>query len=424
MSAGAGPGPVQERDGWLSTLVPSVRRTPRLADALTAAVIAGVGTVLVALDLFTLSSDLSTGLDVSRWWHLLPLAIGCAVLLGKRRHPVPALAAGAVVVLTETALLGLGIGTYLVLADLLFAAETFAGERARRGVRVVVAVLALASAGLAAVITGDPRVVAVVLVQAVVSLGVPLWWARDLRRSAEVASLERQRAELQRTRDHDALRLVALDRDRVLRDERAATARDLHDVVTSHLAAVAIHAAAGMADGADDRSALRQVRTSSLAALEEMRRMIGLLRSERPPGTAAAPGLDRLDRLVDGARAAGLSVRLDVPVEADGAIPPGVDQAAYRIVGEALVNAAKHAPGGTVRLHVDTRDPLRLLVHSRSAPHAAAARVQWPESAGQGLASMTERAHAVGGDLTAGPLPDGSWRVEATLPHSAGRGGS
>ncbi|AEG44889.1 hybrid sensor histidine kinase/response regulator transcription factor [Isoptericola variabilis] len=133
-------------------------------------------------------------------------------------------------------------------------------------------------------------------------------------------------------------------------------ARDLHDVIASHLSAIAITSGAALAappDAGRDRDALTRVREASLASLAEMRSMIRVLRADEPGddgvGLAATPRLAALDDLVAWARDAGL----DVTVHEDGVLgsaragelPAAVDQAAYRIAREALTNALKH--GGT-----------------------------------------------------------------------------
>lgn len=399
--------------GWLGVLLPAVRRSERAADAGTALTIAGLGLLLVAVDLGELVGGWPGLLGGSRWWHLLPLALGClVVLLLKRRRPVLALVLGAVVVTSEAVLVGPGVGGYLVLADLLFGVETFASPRARAVLRWVLGTLLVGAVVLVAALTRDLQAVVLAAVQGVLLLAVPIWWARDLRRSAELAALERRRAD-------DVRRIARLDHDTALREERATVARDLHDAVTSHVSAAALHAAAGLAEGADGRAALQQARASSLAALAEMRRMIDVLRSaDADPGTRA-PGVEAIPDLVDAARATGLHVDLELG-DASG-LPLPVAQATHRILGEALTNAAKHAPGGRVHVRLDPGDPVVLEVDS-AAPRDVRAE-PWP-TGGHGLATMAERARAVGGEAVAGPRPDGGWRVRAALPHRSPGGTS
>lgn len=402
--------PVPAVGGWLGVLLPAVRRSERAADAGTAASIAALGLLLVATDLGELVGGWPGLVGGSRWWHLAPLALGClVVLLLKRRRPVPALALGTTVVATEALLIGPGVGGYLVVADLLFGVETFAAARARVALRWVLGALVLAAVVLVAVLTGELQPVVLTAVQGVLLVGVPVWWARDLRRSTELADLERRRAD-------DARRIALLDHETARREERATVARDLHDAVTSHVSAAALHAAAGLAPGGDERAALLQARASTLAALGEMRRMIDVLRSAEPDAGTRAPGVEELPGLVDAARATGLRVEAELG-DATG-LPLRVAQAAHRILGEALTNAAKHAPGGRVAVLLDPADPLVLQVDSRAADGTAPV-LTWP-SGGHGLDTMAERARAVGGALHAGPRPDGGWQVRAVLPHGTG----
>ena len=95
-------------------------------------------------------------------------------------------------------------------------------------------------------------------------------------------------------------------------------------------------------------------------------------------------------------------------------LPTGVGLAAYRILQESLANASRHAPGAAVRAEVDVHDGvLKLVVHNTTAP-----RLVGPTESGggSGLVGARTRAQSAGGALTAGPTPDGGFRVEATLP--------
>jgi len=147
--------------------------------------------------------------------------------------------------------------------------------------------------------------------------------------------------------------------------------------------------------------------------LAEMRSMIMLLRNEADPDqepVTAPPRLDRVSDLVRQAEDNGLRIRFRGDV---ASVPAAVGQTAYRIIAEALVNAAKHAPGSTVELTVEGTDPLLVRVENtrgRGEPiHPAL-------SSGQGLTSMRDRAAALGGRLGAGPTDRGTWLVEAIIP--------
>ncbi|MER6036332.1 sensor histidine kinase [Streptomyces sp. NPDC001835] len=216
---------------------------------------------------------------------------------------------------------------------------------------------------------------------------------------------------------------------RTLLEERSRIARELHDVVAHHMSVISIQAqvAPHLVEQPSPELVenLAGIRQNALEALTELRRVLGVLRSENPedpyglgdPGTGAAPDapqptLDRLGALIENTRAAGL----DVTAEVGGAArpcAPGVELSAYRIVQEALSNALRHAPGSTVRVEVaHGPDGLRLTV-ANSRPRRP---VPPSPGAGHGLLGMRERAAMLGGHVTAGPAPDGGFAVAAFLP--------
>lgn len=395
-------------------------RWPRLDDRGVALVYLGVGLVLLGLGVTsTAPAADDPGLDAL---HAALLLVGCAALAAKRRHPL-------VVLLVATAafagsLVGGGsVGLLLVLWDALYSAGVHLPARGRRALVVVVAVLTAAAAVAGGVLGGDLRDAAQALLLAAAVLVTPLWWAADVRSRTESAAfearraaLERRQADLARAHAADVERIADLDRDAAVREERAAMARDLHDVVASRLSAIAIHAEAALAGAPDagrDRAALGAVRTEAIASLAEMRSMVLVLRGGGgdPPAGAAA-GLDRLADLVADARDRGLDVRVAAPPHPP--LPAVVDQAAYRIAGEALRNAAAHgAAGGRVDVRVSADDAaLEVEVLSALGPAQPG-----PAALGSatGLLTMRERARSLGGDVTAGPEGD-RWRVRAVLP--------
>lgn len=338
------------------------------------------------------------------WWHNLPLAAGCLAMLGKRRHPMLALGAG-VLAATADLLLGGSIALILVLFDLLFSAGLFASARARTAVTTAVFVVIGTTSVIGGLATGEFRVAVFVGLQLTTLLFVPLWWAANIRQQRRLGQLDAERTA----------------REAVLA-ERAAMSRDLHDVIAAHLSTTAIHSGAALArppDSDRDRAALQAVRTSSLAALEEMRSMIMLLRADDP--AAADPtlpgGLDRLPDLVDAAAAGGLRIRTqtrDIPE-----IPAIVAHTVYRIVREALTNAGKHAPESEVSLEVRPAGDVVTVTVTNTLTRAGALDHR-ALSSGTGLISLRERAALLGGSLTAGRDGD-CFRVRAMLPlHPAG----
>jgi signal transduction histidine kinase len=240
---------------------------------------------------------------------------------------------------------------------------------------------------------------------------VPVLWGYEVRRHSEQAEAERERAEQTR-------RMAALDRAAAVTAERTRMARDLHDVIAGQLSAIAIQSEAALtlpdADPATLRRVLTAVRRDSVASLAEMRTMIGLLRADgsadTEPRTSPA-GLDRLDALLDAGRANGLHIDVDDRRSAPGPVPAAVDQTAYRIVREALTNAAKHAPGSRVRMSLTHLDgELVIELDNDIVPGAPPGG-----GTGTGLLGLAERASAVGGTVETG-AHERIWRVRATLP--------
>ncbi|MFI7393214.1 sensor histidine kinase [Streptomyces tendae] len=253
---------------------------------------------------------------------------------------------------------------------------------------------------------------AVILFAVVVLLGIALRGRREARTQlAEQTSLTAE----ERAR-------------RTLLEERGRIARELHDVVAHHMSVISIQAQVApllVKDPPDElRENLAGIRQNALEALTELRRVLGVLRSEHPDALEAAEGgdtaaphapqptLDRLDALVENIRAAGLTVS----AESSGIrrpLPPGVELSAYRIVQEALSNVLRHAPGASAEVHV-IHLPIGLrVVVTNTRPLRTPAPSQ---GAGHGLLGMRERVAMLDGTLTAQSLPDGGYQVAAFLP--------
>jgi signal transduction histidine kinase len=223
--------------------------------------------------------------------------------------------------------------------------------------------------------------------------------------------------------DQLAARADALESEREQREaavveaERARIARELHDVVSHSISVIAVQSQAIRRrlgpEYEREAADLAGVETTARQAMAEMRRLLGVLRSdgERLP-LAPNPGLGQLPRLVEKVRGSGLEV--DVAVVGEPLpLPPGVDLAAYRIVQEALTNAIKHAR--TRRATVEVRyegGAIALLVTDDGAGPAANGN-----GAGHGLLGMRERVTLYGGTLETGPGAEGrGFRVRAVLP--------
>jgi signal transduction histidine kinase len=237
-------------------------------------------------------------------------------------------------------------------------------------------------------------------------------------RRAYTAELERKNVLLEQAQ-------LALT-DQAVAEERLRIARELHDVVAHTMSVVAVHAGTGrmVADEnpAAAREALATIETATRTALLEMRRLLGVLRgsqSESPSSLAPAPGLGSLDALVADVVKSGVAVEVRVEGSRHN-VPPGVDLSAYRIVQEALTNVIKHA--GRARAVVAVRygdDALTVQVDNDGRGERTSSVA--PVGGGNGLAGMRERVAMFGGDLNAGPLPGGGYRVAARLPFGSRR---
>ena len=222
-----------------------------------------------------------------------------------------------------------------------------------------------------------------------------------------------------------ALRMAMLEREQRQRErvavgeERARIARELHDVVAHSVGAMVAQAQGARRqldrDPERAREALETIERTGRAALDEMRRSLGVLRrSDADAPLAPQPGMDGLDALVEQARDSGLTVELVTEGE-PAPLPAGVDLSAYRIVQEALTNTLKHA--GPVPARVAVRyggQKLELEISDDGAPGRTPNDV--PNAGGQGLLGMRERVALYGGDLHTGHRPEGGFVVRASLP--------
>ncbi|MEE6280448.1 sensor histidine kinase [Georgenia sp. MJ170] len=394
-----------------------VRATERSRDVSDAVLTFAGGAALVAVGVVETWGAVPGAVTTSRWLFLLPLAAICAVMLVKRRHPVPALAAGGLIFAADYAIGG-SLGVMLAMFDLIYAAALYAAAPWVRRLEVGVAVVVPATTAAVFVATGDLRSSVVLGILVFAMLGTPLWWGRSVRQQVELTRMAAARA-------GDLERLAQLRQEEVVREERTRMARDLHDALAGQLSTIAIHAegilAVPQADPARRDQGVRAIRTASVASLREMRSMIGLLRTGEDAATSPAR-LAELDSLVTQVGAQGRPVALAVTAPLP-TLPAAVDQAAYRITQEALTNELKHGADGEVSVRV-TPSPQLLTVEVLGAPSAGPAPTSpatTPDgvSAGIGLVTMRERAEALGGTFTAGwhgPSGSSRWRVLATIP--------
>ncbi|MGW7052942.1 sensor histidine kinase [Streptomyces sp. NPDC054887] len=250
-------------------------------------------------------------------------------------------------------------------------------------------------------------VLALVLFSVVVLLGITLRGQREtqVRLEAQAGLTAEERAQ------------------RTLLEERGRIARELHDVVAHHMSVISIQAqvAPHLLDNPPElKENLAGIRNNALDALTELRRVLGVLRTEEAPdphtGRTPQPTLADLGTLVDNVRAAGLSVTTQTTGRPPRPLAPGAELSVYRIVQEALSNCLRHAPGSHVDVQLQHRPGGLRIDVTNTAPARPAAS---SPGAGHGLLGMRERVTMLGGDLTTGPTPDGGYRVTARLPLSA-----
>jgi signal transduction histidine kinase len=283
----------------------------------------------------------------------------------------------------------------------------------RRGprVRVAAAAAVVAAIVLADALANSGPTVLQTLGHALL-VAIPLLIA-DIHRTrhANVALL-RERLELaERTREQEAGRRAE--------QERLRIARDLHDVVAHTLTTINVQAstAAQLLDRNPQhlRGALEIIEDASRNAIDELRAVLGVLRSGEDAAASMrpAPGLDDVPDLIRRTRDDGVDVRMEVIGERPLRFSEAVSLAAYRIVQESLTNARRHAAGAPVQVTLTfASDQLGVAIENRAgASNGADGR-----GIGVGIMGMTERAAAVGGTLAARQLP-GSFRVDAELPY-------
>ncbi|MFI0374463.1 sensor histidine kinase [Actinomadura sp. 1N219] len=244
---------------------------------------------------------------------------------------------------------------------------------------------------------------------------------RNLRlRRAYFAELEDRAARLERARGTDA-RAARIE-------ERSRIARELHDVVAHHVSVMTVQAGAARRiidrDPGSAREAMSTIEEVGRTALSEMRRIVGVLRTDRDPERAGRelapqPGLGDLGELLDHVRETGLSVQLWIEGEARPP-SPGVDVAAFRLIQEALTNTLKHAgpqARAWVRLYYGDRD---LTVEIEDDGRGTATfMAEDGANPGHGLVGMYERVALYGGELKIGPRVGGGFGVRARFPLEA-----
>ncbi|MFJ8826303.1 sensor histidine kinase [Streptomyces sp. NPDC102467] len=277
-------------------------------------------------------------------------------------------------------------------------------SRAVRPSLLVFAALAATGTAKIAARQVDPAAEWLVLMGTLLFGAVFPWLiGRYWRQSRELTAAGWARAE-QLEREH---RIVA---DRARLRERARIAQDMHDSLGHELSLIALRAGAlqvtaGLAER--HRTAAAELRAAASDATDRLHGIIGVLREEDDEPAPLAPAGESIAELVDRAAESGL------PVHLKGGPAPD-DRTAYRVVQEALTNAAKHAPGAPVTVETAHRDSTTELTVTNGRAHPTPAPPP-PPGSGTGLLGLRARITALGGTFEAGPHEDG-FRVTASLP--------
>jgi signal transduction histidine kinase len=354
--------------------------------------------------------------DAAWWVAVAVVAVQAAVLLWSRRAPGAVLLAVTLAPAVHAAVIPGPTFSLTTVAVSFAVFWTVVREPVRRAAVLVPVVGVVVAASQAAndVRAGaapDLVTIGTALLQALSVVAIPLviglfYSARQDARASRAHEL------LALKRERDALIQAAVSR------ERIAMSRELHDIAAHHMSGIALLASAIYRqidlDPEAAKLSAQQVRAQSTTVLDDLRRVIGLLRDEaessRVVETLAAVG-----ELVELRRAAGVDVRFELLTgerELGAGIGPLAQLVAYRMVQESLANAAAHAPGANCVVEIDDRDAGLLTV--RVENDGAHAPDLGPGS-GFGLVGMRERADLVAGDLDYGPADGGGWRVRLVL---------
>ncbi|MHA5054460.1 sensor histidine kinase [Streptomyces sp. SD15] len=353
----------------------------RLADAALAVVVGALVVTAAALDDDTTPADYAL------------LTAGSLALAAYRHAPRQVLAVSTV---TTTAYVLHAHPGPLSALPVLGAVHT-AARAGHRGVAAIASAVFLAGCVATGPTTGE--VVERTLLLAGWFLCALVTGLADRNWQAYLRQTEQRALEAERTREESALRRAG--------EERLRIARELHDSLTHSIsivklqAGVAVHLARKR--GEEVPPALLAIQEAGGEAMRELRATLEVLRTDEPTGTPAL--------LVERARAAGLAVELTVTGD-ERPLTATVDRAAYRIVQEALTNAARHAGTAKVAIQLGyTKDELTICVDDDGVADPSC-----PPTPGIGLTGMRERVTALGGSLHAAPRAEGGFSVRAELP--------
>ncbi|TQL02817.1 sensor histidine kinase [Cellulomonas sp. SLBN-39] len=397
---------------WDSRLTRAGLRSPVARDALLAVTLAAVMLAGMLLTVALLPGEDLVRPAVAPWVVVVVVLQSLAVVLRR----VQVVACVAVVVACQVTLVALAPDASVrSLAPFVAGASAATVLPARSAARLVGAAAAVEAAGALLLADGLLAGGQHALSGLVVWGGSLLVGLHLATRRAHLA-LVRERADAaERERDARVHAAIAA--------ERAHLARELHDVAAHHLSGMVVQAAAVERLVGRDPDAARAgavwLRDQGRETLDNLRQVVGLLRSDDRDGLGPLPGVDALEHLVRTAQALGDDVTLVRDDDATG-LPPLADVSLYRVAQQALTNARQHAPGAPVHVRV-TRTCDVVLLDVENGP--ASTPVRGDDRGGTGLLAMRERAALVGGTLDAGPTADGGWRVHLRVPGTDGPSG-
>ena len=368
-----------------------VRHAARLRDVL-----------YVVFSLITVVLQASTsggGWGIRDWFVLGVGVVASVALLWRRRFPATVTAIAVLAMLTAGIFVPMGLALLTL------------SIRRRDLVLAVLSLAAYAAYVLDTVVDGSGQIwVAVFTGPFVVGTWVALGAYIGARRDLMVSLRDRaERAEAERELRSEQARL----------GERARIAQEMHDVLAHKVSLIALHAGGlevNPAVGPDKvEGSARLIRETARQAMEDLREVLGVLRSDVSvdgAGLAPVPQASDLERLVEESRDAGVSVTGEFALPDD--VPDSLGRTVYRVVQESLTNVHKHARGASTEVQVRGARGDGVMVRVTNVRPVAAGSLL--PGAGAGLVGLRERVQLVGGRLTTGPTPEGGWRVEAWLP--------
>lgn len=400
-------GPRATRGGW-------TRRVGALLDATTTrqrdvALAVGVGALAVLLHVGVDGAPVAAVVDLPGWVGALVLVAMSGALVWRRDDPDRTITVCGVLITVYYLTGNVGLSGVLVFVFSLYGMAAFSEHR-RDGLLSLAASVFFMT--LTFVLTGGPRAVVTANWALSAFVFVVAWSLGDATRTrSRLASELRARAErLEERRRGERAELVAAERRRI--------ARELHDVVSHTVSVVVVQAGAARrvvhADPDAAAEALAAIEGTGRAAMDELRRMLGVLREgDEGVGREPAPDLRAVRALVDGVLAAGLPARLEGDLTRE--LPAGVALTVHRVVQEGLTNVLRHARDvGDVAVriaHADDRVEVEVVDDGRPAG--------FTEGAGAGLLGLRERVALHGGEVRAERLPGRGFRLRAVVPVDA-----